>query len=80
MRVRVKTVLQGPGPSEAVVSIRTRADREEEVVVHRDQIEDDTLQVWPIGEKGGELLVELPQESASGNLRLWIDRQQVAVP
>lgn len=79
MRVRVKTILVGPGPSEAVVAIKTRADREEEVIVDKGQSEDDILQVWPIGTGAeGQVLVELPQESTSGNRRVWIDEREVA--
>lgn len=78
MRVRIKRIMEGPGPSEAVVAIKTASNREEEVVVQNNQIADNSIQVWSVGEKDNSVLVELPQESASGNWRLWIDRQEVA--
>ena len=78
MRVRVKKVMEGPGPSEAVVMIKTASDREEEVVVHTNQIKDDTLKVWAVGGKDGSVLIELPQESSSGNWRLWVKDREVA--
>ncbi|MGH6829265.1 MAG: hypothetical protein ACREHV_01255 [Rhizomicrobium sp.] len=78
MKVRVKTIMEGPGPSEAVVAVKTSSNREEEIVVQKNQIEDNTLRVWPVGERENSVLVELPQESASGNWRLWVDRQEVA--
>jgi subtilisin-like proprotein convertase family protein len=78
LRVKVKQIMEGPGPSEAIVSIKTEGNREEELVVQKSQIKDNTLHVWPVGEKQGSVLVELPGESASGNWRLWIDNREVA--
>jgi hypothetical protein len=78
MRVRIKRIMDGPGPAEAVVTIRTASNKDEEVIVQKNQIEGDTLQVWRVGERGGSVLVELPQESASGNWRLWVDQREFA--
>jgi dCTP deaminase len=78
MRVKIREITKGPGPEEAVVGIKTSSNQEEEVVVQQSQIEGGLLKVWPIGTRDDSVLVELPQESASGNWRLWIDRREVA--
>jgi hypothetical protein len=78
MRVRIKKLLDGPGPSETVVAIKTSANREEQVVVQKSQIEDDKIHVWRVGERPDSVLIELPQESTTGNWRLWVDKREVA--
>lgn len=78
MRVKIKTVMDGPGPSEAVVAIKTTSDRHEEVIVQKTEIRGDTIEVGRIGENADSVLVELPHESAAGNWRLWISTQELA--
>lgn len=73
MRVRIRTVMQGPGPSEAIVAIDKKEGGQEEVVVDRRLIRDDTIEVAKIGTDKESVLVELPQESASGTWRIWVD-------
>jgi hypothetical protein len=51
---------------------------EEEVIVHSSDIQDDTIEVGRVGERGGAFLIELPQESATGKWRLWVPRSEVA--
>ncbi len=74
-RIKVKTVLEGPGPAEAIIAIPRTDGREEEVVVPRDLIQNDTIEVGRVSAANstGPVLVELPTESASGNWRLWVD-------
>lgn len=74
-RIRIKTVLEGPGPAEAIIAIPRTDGREEEVVVPRDIIQNGTIEVGRVSgeENAGPVLVELPTESASGNWRLWVD-------
>jgi hypothetical protein len=70
--------MEGPGPYESVVAIRTSADRQEQVVVQKSQIQGDSIDVWRVGEKQDSVLIELPQESTTGNWRLWVDKREVA--
>ena len=78
MKVRIKTVMEGPGEAEAVVAIKTTGNKEEEVVVNKSQVKEGTLQVWRVGERDGSVLVELPTESTSGNWRLWVSDKEFA--
>jgi len=77
MRVRCKVVAAGVGP-EKVVAITTLDGREEEVIVHPRLIEGDTIEVGRVHRCNGKVLIELPQESASGNWRLWVPAASVA--
>jgi hypothetical protein len=65
--------MQGPQPSEAVVAIDKKEGGQEEVVLDRRLICDDTIEVAKIGANREAVLVELPQESASGAWRIWVD-------
>jgi hypothetical protein len=78
MRIKCKTVLEGPGPFEAIVAIGRSDGREEEVVVPREMIENDTLRVGRVAEKQDSILIELPIESAFGNWRIWVNSSSVA--
>lgn len=71
-KIRVKSVMDGPGPTERIISIPTSGGGEEEVILSRDLIEGDTLEVGRVGSRGEAVLIELPQESASGSRRLWV--------
>jgi hypothetical protein len=73
MRVKIRTVMQGPGPSEAIVAIEKKEGGQEEVVIDKRLIRDDTIEVAKIGADKESVLVELPQESASGSWRIWVD-------
>jgi hypothetical protein len=64
--------MDGPGPSERVVAITTSQGREEELVVHDSAIHGGTIEVGQVGERDEQVLIELPQESASGNWRVWV--------
>ena len=61
-------------PSERVARIATADGRIEEVHVSDLLIEGDTIAVAMIGARGDVVLVELPQESASGKWRIWVYR------
>ena len=73
VRVKIRTVMHGPGPSEAIVAIEKKEGGQEEVVVDRRLICDGTIEVAKIGADNESVLVELPQESASGTWRIWVD-------
>ncbi len=68
----------GPGRDEVLVEIQTTSGSTEEVVVHKSLVENGSVKVEKIHEKNGEVLVELPRESASGNWRIWVPSQQIA--
>lgn len=59
-RIRCKTVMEGPGPHETIVSINTKEGREEEVIVPRTMIVNGTLEVGRIGAQANTVLIELP--------------------
>jgi hypothetical protein len=77
MRVACKTVMEGPGPNEAVVVICTRGSREEEVIVDKSAIVVGTIEVGFIAGYDSSCLVELPRESVSGKWRIWVDHTEL---
>ena len=78
MQIKCKHLMDGPGPSEAIVSIVTADGQQEEVVVYTGLLRDGYLEVGPVlGNRDGETLVELPRESASGRWRVWVPETEV---
>jgi hypothetical protein len=77
MFVRCQRLMDGPGPSEAIVSVRTTKG-EEEVVVYTGLLSNGYLDVGPrvLGQPD-RVLVELPREAASGRWRVWIPTSEV---
>jgi len=62
---------------ERIAEIRT-VDGIEEVPVHVSKIDGDTLIVGhPIGMRGDDVLIELPQETARGYWRVWVNRSEL---
>ena len=78
MRIKFKSRREGLVPMEAVVTISTARGRNEEVIVHRSQIDERGIEVDYIGERDGLLLVELPRQSMSGHQRVWVPKSVVA--
>lgn len=73
MLIKTTRIMDGPGPSEVIVKLMTAEGRVEEVVVDVASLQGDGLEVGPVLAKRDELLlIELPRETASGRLRLWI--------
>ena len=72
-RIRCKTVMEGPGPSEKIVAIAVHGGGEEEVILSKDLVRNDTIEVGKVGSSNGSILIELPQETVSGSWRLWVD-------
>ena len=73
MRLQVRKVSEGPGPSEVVVEITTASGTTEEVVIHAGSIKRNTIDVGhPINNVEDRSLVELPQEAMSGKWRVWV--------
>ena len=78
MRIRCKLVVEGPGPSEAVVAVKTARGPLEEVVVYTGLLQNEQLEVGPfLGSRDGQTLIELPRESASGRWRIWVPNSEV---
>jgi hypothetical protein len=75
MRIKCKTVMEGPGPSEKIVAIPVRGGGEEEVILPKDLVKDETNEVGEVRRSNGSILIELPQETASGSWRLWVDAE-----
>ena len=78
MRIKFKGQRKGPIPLETVVTIATALGQTEDVIVHRSQVDERSLEVAYIGERDGLLLVELPRESLSGRWRVWVPKSAVA--
>jgi hypothetical protein len=77
MRLLVKQVGRGLHPSETVVAVQT-AEGSQRVVVSRRSIQNDSIPIgWPLGEKAGAVLVELPRETQSGAWRVWVPKDQL---
>jgi hypothetical protein len=77
MRIRFDHRRDGPIPSEAVVAIATDAGTEE-VIVHKSQVDANTVEVGFIRETDGRYLVELPRETMSGRWRIWVPKSAAA--
>jgi hypothetical protein len=78
MRMKVREIGPGLHPSEVVVEVRT-VNGAERLVVDRGSIPDKTLFVgWrPLGQKNGQWLIELPNETMSGTWRVWVKRNEI---
>lgn len=76
-KVKCARIVSGRIPSEKIVRVKTFEGPEEEVLVSNRQIKNQYLLVSAIHSDGQKVLVELPQESASGRWRLWVDRNLV---
>jgi hypothetical protein len=77
MRVKCKPTMDGPGPSEKIVTIVTSSGHAEEVIVDSSIVAGNTVEVGRIGEREDSVLIELPKESAAGNWRLWVPSTSV---
>lgn len=78
MYVRCTTLKQGPGPSEATVSVQTSGGHDEELIVSTDDITHGYLEVGNLlGRRDDERLIEFPRESASGRWRVWVHKGEL---
>jgi len=78
MLIKLQGQREGPIPLQTVVTIAPARSRTEDVIVHRCQVHERSLEVAYIGERDGLLLVELPRESLSGRWRVWVPKSAVA--
>lgn len=75
MQVKVKQVGRGLHPNEVVVSVET-SEGQERLVVHQKSLHQGSIDVgFPISERNGMYLVELPRETMSGLWRVWVSKK-----
>jgi hypothetical protein len=61
-----------------VVTVATVNGGCEELIVDKRTLADTEIEVgYPISQRNGHLLVELPREAMSGIWRVWVDRDRV---
>jgi hypothetical protein len=78
MKLKVRRIGKGFHEDEILVVVKTR-DGEEEVMLDRDAVEGDVIEVGsPVGKSNGHLLVELPRETARGSWRVWVAQAELA--
>ncbi len=78
MFVRCTEIADGPGPSEAIVGIRTADGTQEEVVLSKRSIHNHLVEIGsPLLTESGKSLIELPRESLSGRWRIWVPASDV---
>ena len=65
-------VSDGLMPDEKVARVQTADGKSEEIAVSAQNIQNDKLLAFEIGRDQGNVLVELPRESASGRWRIWV--------
>jgi hypothetical protein len=70
-------VVDGLMPNEKVARIQTADGKAEEVAVSAQNVGYNTLKAFEIGRQGGNVLVELPRESASGRWRIWVKESAI---
>ena len=71
--LRIKKLMDGPGPGEALVTFSTMSGKAEQVVIDQSAIENNMILVgYPLREKEEQSLIELPRETMSGRWRVWV--------
>ncbi|WP_262029510.1 hypothetical protein [Microvirga sp. Mcv34] len=76
MLIKFNLLANGPGPSEAVVGIRT-IDGQEEVILSKRLMHGEGVEIGtPLLHEDDKLLVELPRESAAGRWRIWVPKSE----
>jgi subtilisin-like proprotein convertase family protein len=78
MFIRCQILNPGPGPSEQIVGIETKAGQEQVVLSARALINGYLYVGEPLAKEGRMYLVELPRESASGRWRIWVPDSEVS--
>ena len=58
---------------ETIIAILLKGGGEEEVILPTSFVQNGTVEVGRVGGDQDSVLIELPQESASGSWRLWVD-------
>ena len=73
----IAKIEEGLVPSERVARISTADGFTEEFTVSARQVANGTVEATYIGRQNGNVLLELPRESASGNWRVWVSSDKV---
>ena len=73
------TISDGLMPTEKIARIETADGKAEEVAVYAQNVHNDTLKAFVIGREKGNVLIELPRESASGRWRIWVKEAAIGV-
>jgi hypothetical protein len=76
MQLKCDAIIDGMGPCESIVTIRT-THGPEEIAVYSGLVNNRTLEVGRIREDNQKVLVELPRESATGKWRVWVERSSI---
>jgi hypothetical protein len=78
MKLKVRKLHDGPGPSEAIVGFTNADGQSEEVVLAAVKVENDLIDVgYAVGIQSGRYLVELPRETARGKSRVWVNQAEL---
>ena len=76
-RLRVATVGGGLHPTEVIVAVNTDQGQVK-LVIDKESLIDDFIEVgYPVANREGQLLVELPRETTSGQWRVWVKKDAV---
>jgi hypothetical protein len=78
--MRLAIVVVGPGmhPSERLVVVPGVDRPDLEVFIDHRSIEDGSIEIGsPVGARGDERLVELPQEACNGARRIWVPKEML---
>jgi len=76
-KVKVDNIREGLMPSEKVVRIPSATGGFEELSVSARQVQHDAIEAAEICRDEGNVLVELPRETAAGRWRVWVHEDRV---
>lgn len=77
MKIKIKEIGVGLHPSEKVVEVST-SEGAARLVVDVSSISNNQLDVgFPLAQKGGNSLVELPREAFNGSWRVWVSNSDL---
>lgn len=71
------TIIDGLIPAEKIARIEDADGRTEEVTVSTKNLSGNRLLASEIGRREGNVLLELPRESASGRWRIWVKESSI---
>lgn len=72
-RLKITRLRHGLHPSEVIVAVTTADGGQEELIVDKRSIRNDSLRIgYPVGGEKNRLLVELPRETFRGTRRVWV--------
>ncbi len=76
-RLRVQTVREGLHPTEVVISVNTVKGLVN-LVIDKESLIEELIEVgYPVARREGQMLVELPRETTSGQWRVWVEDDAV---